>query len=457
MQHEADAKCRGDKGEAAEIGPGIAAASSRLPRQAPLPLLLRRLAAAAEHVHARAASLANQLLRQWPVQQLQPARTRRLHDDDVGEIIVARVVGDRVRDILAGQRDRLPTQALRQAQRFGNPVAFRFAHAQVAPGLDMDRRPGRLQAVRHPFGVAHHVDAARIAADAGQHALAGRPGPGDRVGLHVADHLFVDPLRRATQREFAQRGQIAGREIVTDCALGLVRHIDLAVLQALDQVVRRQIDQFDVVGLVDDRIRHRLAHPDPGDPRDDVVQAFDVLDVERGVDIDAGSDQFIDIHVALGMPAARRVGVRQFIDQRQLWASCQQGVEIHLLQHAPLYSTRCRGITSMPSSSASVSFRPWVSTTPTTTSMPSCKRALAAVSISYVLPTPGAAPTKIFKRPRDSCCAACSSASAEGRSSRKPDFPSASPSVLRSIKPIADSAMIQNMHRLLGIELDLAP
>ena len=36
------------------------------------------------------------------------------------------------------------------------------------------------------------------------------------------------------------------------------------------------------------------------------------------------------------MAAARRVGVRQLIDQRQLRASCQQGVEIHLLQHTSL-------------------------------------------------------------------------------------------------------------------------
>ena len=65
--------------------------------------------------------------------------------------------------------------------------------------------------------------------------------------------------------------------------------------------------------------------------RDDIVQAFDVLDVERGIDVDAGGDQLLDIHVALGMPAARRVGVRQFIDQRELRAARQQRVEIHLL------------------------------------------------------------------------------------------------------------------------------
>ena len=195
----------------------------------------------------------------------------------------------------------------------------------------MDRGPRRPQAVRHTLGVTHHVNTARIAADAGQHTFAGRPGPDDRVGLHVADHLFVDPLRGAAQRELAQRGQVARREVVADGTLGLVRHIDLTVLQALDQIIRRQVDQFDVIGFVDDRIGHRLAHPDAGDLGNDVVQAFDVLDIEGSVDVDAASDQLLDIHVTFGMAAARRIGVRQLINQRQLRASCQQGVQIHLI------------------------------------------------------------------------------------------------------------------------------
>ena len=82
-------------------------------------------------------------------------------------------------------------------------------------------------------------------------------------------------------------------------------------------------------------VRHRLAHADAGDLRDDIVQAFDVLDVERCIDIDAGGDQLLDVHVALGMAAAWCVGVRQFIDQRELRAAGQQCIEIHFRQRAP--------------------------------------------------------------------------------------------------------------------------
>ncbi len=41
-------------------------------------------------------------------------------------------------------------------------------------------------------------------------------------------------------------------------------------------------------------------------------------------------------------------------------------------------------------------------------------RACAAESISKVLPTPGAAPRKIFSRPRAPCCAVSNNASGEG-------------------------------------------
>ena len=70
--------------------------------------------------------------------------------------------------------------------------------------------------------------------------------------------------------------------------------------------------------------------------RDDVVQAFDVLDVQRGVDVDAGGQQFLDIQVALGMPAAGRVGVGELVDQHELRAAREDGVEVHLLEHAAL-------------------------------------------------------------------------------------------------------------------------
>jgi hypothetical protein len=143
-------------------------------------------------------------------------------------------------------------------------------------------------------------------------------------------------------------------------------------MQALDQIVRRQVDDLDVVGEVDDGVGHRLAHPDAGDLRDDVVEAFDMLDVQRRVDVDTAIEQFLDVEIALRMAAALGVGMGEFVDQNECRPFAgEDGVEIHLVEQAAFVFDGVRGMISKPSTSASVSLRPWVSTTPITTSTPS--------------------------------------------------------------------------------------
>ncbi len=115
-------------------------------------------------------------------------------------------------------------------------------------------------------------------------------------------------------------------------ALGLLGDIDLALLQPLDQIVGRQVDQFDGVGAVENLVRHGLAHPYMRDLRDDIVEAFDVLDVDGGIDVDAVGQQLLDVEIALGMTAARGVGMGEFVDQRNLRPPRNQRVEVHLLE-----------------------------------------------------------------------------------------------------------------------------
>ncbi len=265
--------------------------------------------------------------------EFEPPGTRRLADDDLGHIIGLReandVVGDAAPD--AGNGERLAAERLRQSQRIGEPVALLVGQLQAAPRLDAEGGPGRVQPVRQPLGVAHEPRRPRILADADQNTLARRPGAGDGVGLHVRQQLFVDALGGPPQRQLAQRGQIARREIMLERPLGLFGDVDLALFQPLNQIVRREVDQFDRVRAVEHRIRHGLAHPHMRDLRDHVVEALDMLDVDGGVDVDAPGEQFLDVEIALGMAAAGRVGMGEFIDQRDLRMARDQRVEIHLL------------------------------------------------------------------------------------------------------------------------------
>src|SRR5438270_10040163 len=101
-------------------------------------------------------------------------------------------------------------------------------------------------------------------------------------------------------------------------ALGLLRHIDLTLAQTLDQIFGREIDDLDIVGLVEDAVGHRLAHPYPGDLGNDVVQALDMLDVERGEDVNPSGDDLLDIEITFGVAAAGGVGMGELVDKNEL-------------------------------------------------------------------------------------------------------------------------------------------
>ena len=111
-----------------------------------------------------------------------------------------------------------------------------------------------------------------------------------------------------------------------------MRNVDLAFLEALDQIVGREIDQLDGVGAVEHGVRHRLAHAHMRDLGDHVIEAFDVLDIDRRVDVDAVTHQLFDVEIALRMAAAFDVGVSEFVDQNDLRAPGDDGVEVHLLE-----------------------------------------------------------------------------------------------------------------------------
>ena len=70
----------------------------------------------------------------------------------------------------------------------------------------------------------------------------------------------------------------------------------------------------------------------PGDLRDHVVQALEVLDVQGGVDADARGEQLLDVLPALGVARAGRVGVGQLVHEDHAGRALQRGVEIELLQ-----------------------------------------------------------------------------------------------------------------------------
>ena len=69
------------------------------------------------------------------------------------------------------------------------------------------------------------------------------------------------------------------------------------------------------VRLLENLVRDRLLYTDTCDPLDHVLQAFEMLDVQSGPDIDPVAQCLLDVLMALHMDQAGSIAVRQLIDE----------------------------------------------------------------------------------------------------------------------------------------------
>ncbi len=92
----------------------------------------------------------------------------------------------------------------------------------------------------------------------------------------------------------------------------------------------RDVDQLDLVGGANDLVGHLLLLLDAGDLGDDVVEALQVLHVDRRDDRDARVEQLLDVLPAFGVLAAWRVGVREFVDQHDVRLAPQHSLDVEL-------------------------------------------------------------------------------------------------------------------------------
>ena len=272
-----------------------------------------------------------------------PEAVPRLADDDLGDVVAAGVGQHRVGQIVAGQHCGGPAKLSGELQRVGEPPGRGgVAHRPVRP-LHMGDHPGRVDQIGQAAARAHQRGCGRIAADQHQDTLAGRPGTFDALAAHGADELVVHGLSHPAQGQFAQGGEIFRlEEVVRRLPRGL-RHIDLAGGEPLAELVGGDVHHLDLVGGGKGRVRHRLAHPHAGDLPDHVDQAFQVLDVQGGPDVDPGDEQFLHVLPPLGMARAGSVGVGVFVDQQQLGLAAQRRVDVELHQLAAAVFDRAAG------------------------------------------------------------------------------------------------------------------
>ncbi len=152
---------------------------------------------------------------------------------------------------------------------------------------------------------------------------------------HVHAHLAVDLPRQVAQGQLAESREIAGTEEFLNGRRRLLGDVDFALVQPLDQLIRREIDENDLIGSVQNVIRHGLPDHDACYLGDDVAQTFDMLDVQRSVDVNADREKFFDVLISAGMAGSGGVGVRELIDDCELGPAGEDRVEIQFLEHDP--------------------------------------------------------------------------------------------------------------------------
>jgi hypothetical protein len=238
---------------------------------------------------------------------------------------------DLLGDIAAADHDALRAQLLGHAQRAQNPVAFAFRQLQERGCFHVENGPLRVERGGQPPRSAHQVLPFGPRPERNHEPLGHGPRRPDSLFVAVVAHLRVHAVRRPAQGQLAQRDEVALAKEVLRGPLGLLGQVDLALGQPAEELVGRQVHEFHLVGAIEHLVRQRLENAHPRYLADDVVQAFEVLDIERREDVDAGVAQFLDVLPALGMARPRRVGVRELIDQQEAGMARERRIEIEFL------------------------------------------------------------------------------------------------------------------------------
>ena len=199
-----------------------------------------------------------------PSQEQAEAATRRAADDDAARVLLpggraARATSDAWMRITSAPRSSANRRFSSSGRRSSGPA---FAQAGVSTNTAM-RSVCRRFASRQARRITRCASGARRRPR--QDAVAGRPRRLDVVLAHVLFEVLLDGRRHFAQRQLAQRVQVALAEEAVQRLLGPLRRVDVAVADPRAQRLRRHVDDFHLVRVVDDGVRDALADGDAGD------------------------------------------------------------------------------------------------------------------------------------------------------------------------------------------------
>src|SRR5580658_6470169 len=193
-----------------------------------------------------------------------------------------------------------------------------------------------IHAAGHARAAGDKILAGGISGNTNGHALADTPIFPDVLVFHVGFEAAVDLFGDLAQGEFAESDEVAAAEEIFEGAFDFFGAVDVAALHAVVEGFGSEVDHDGFRGCQGNPVGDRFADGDSGDGADDGRDAFDVLNVERGDDVDFRGEKILNIFVALAMLAAGNIGVGQFIDEDDLRLARKNGIHIHFFEDGSL-------------------------------------------------------------------------------------------------------------------------
>src|ERR1039457_4939089 len=102
-------------------------------------------------------------------------------------------------------------------------------------------------------------------------------------------------VSKKTKCKLPERHQVVFAEKVSQSLGDLVGRIDIAVEHPATELLRGRVDQLNLVCFAEHPIRHAFANWHSGDLFDRVGDAFEMLDVYRGDDVNSCIEKFHEI------------------------------------------------------------------------------------------------------------------------------------------------------------------